>query len=314
MSARQAAIEGTKEVGLAVIAMTLSLIAVFLPVAFMAGIVGRFMNSFGVTMAFAIAVSLLVAFTLTPMLSSRWLREKDLAGGHQKSSRESRLLRSRREAVHGDPALVDAPPMGGGGGDGPVRRSDSAARHRGEQELHSQRRRVPVRDRGTRARGIEPREHAGHHGIDRHARSGARWRGGDGPHHRRRPAAHPQSRDRLREAGPGSGSRGDPVRRHGAGPLPDPAPVRLAQASRSSRTGVAVPRRPERGDHVLGRRPRPRPPRGVRLQVDGGPAIAARSGGPRHQPGGGEPRARRAHRSRQGRGPRGSGSRTSRRR
>jgi HAE1 family hydrophobic/amphiphilic exporter-1 len=90
MSAREAAVEGTREVGLAVIAMTLSLIAVFLPVAFMAGIVGRFMNSFGVTMAFAIGVSLLVAFTLTPMMSSRWLRESD-TGGHGKSSRESRF-------------------------------------------------------------------------------------------------------------------------------------------------------------------------------------------------------------------------------
>jgi HAE1 family hydrophobic/amphiphilic exporter-1 len=55
----------------------------------MAGIVGRFMNSFGVTMAFSIAVSLLVAFTLTPMMSSRWLRESDI--GHGKSSRESRF-------------------------------------------------------------------------------------------------------------------------------------------------------------------------------------------------------------------------------
>ncbi|HEY7819533.1 MAG TPA: efflux RND transporter permease subunit, partial [Vicinamibacteria bacterium] len=90
MSAREAAIEGTREIGLAVIAMTLSLIAVFLPVAFMAGIVGRFMNSFGVTMAFSIAVSLLVAFTLTPMMSSRWLRESDI-GGQGKSSRESRF-------------------------------------------------------------------------------------------------------------------------------------------------------------------------------------------------------------------------------
>jgi len=89
LSPREAAVEGTREVGLAVIAMTLSLIAVFLPVAFMAGIVGRFMNSFGVTMAFAIAVSLLVAFTLTPMMSSRWLRSKDLE--HGKSSRESRF-------------------------------------------------------------------------------------------------------------------------------------------------------------------------------------------------------------------------------
>jgi HAE1 family hydrophobic/amphiphilic exporter-1 len=69
----RAAVEGTREIGLAVLATTLSLVAVFLPVAFMGGIVGRFMNSFGLTMAFAIVVSLLVAFTLTPMLSSRWL-------------------------------------------------------------------------------------------------------------------------------------------------------------------------------------------------------------------------------------------------
>ncbi|HKV46222.1 MAG TPA: efflux RND transporter permease subunit [bacterium] len=70
----QAAIEGTREIGPAVTATTLSLIAVFLPLAFMSGIVGRFMRSFGWTMAFAIAVSLLVSFTLTPSLSARWLR------------------------------------------------------------------------------------------------------------------------------------------------------------------------------------------------------------------------------------------------
>jgi HAE1 family hydrophobic/amphiphilic exporter-1 len=69
----QAAIEATREVGPAVTATTLSLIAVFLPLAFMGGIVGRFMSSFGWTMAFAIAVSLLVSFTLTPMLSARWI-------------------------------------------------------------------------------------------------------------------------------------------------------------------------------------------------------------------------------------------------
>jgi multidrug efflux pump subunit AcrB len=85
-SPRDAAVEGTKEVGLAVMATSLSLIAVFLPVAFMAGIVGRFMHSFGVTMAIAIAVSLLVSFTLTPMMSSRWLRPEDLA--HGTSTRE----------------------------------------------------------------------------------------------------------------------------------------------------------------------------------------------------------------------------------
>ncbi len=70
----QAAIEGTREIGLAVLATTLSLIAVFLPVAFMSGIVGRFMNSFGVTMSCAILVSLIVAFTLTPTLSARMLK------------------------------------------------------------------------------------------------------------------------------------------------------------------------------------------------------------------------------------------------
>jgi HAE1 family hydrophobic/amphiphilic exporter-1 len=73
----QAAIDATKEIGLAVLATTLSLVAVFLPVAFMGGIVGRFMNSFGLTMAFAILVSLLVSFSLTPMLSARFLKRKD---------------------------------------------------------------------------------------------------------------------------------------------------------------------------------------------------------------------------------------------
>jgi HAE1 family hydrophobic/amphiphilic exporter-1 len=69
-----AAVAATKEIGLAVLATTLSLIAVFLPVAFMGGIPGRFLRSFGVTMAFSIAVSMLVSFTLTPMMSSRLLR------------------------------------------------------------------------------------------------------------------------------------------------------------------------------------------------------------------------------------------------
>ena len=70
----QAAIEGTKEIGLAVTATTLSLLAVFVPVGFMGGISGRFMSSFGFTSAFAIAVSLLVSFTLTPMLSARLIK------------------------------------------------------------------------------------------------------------------------------------------------------------------------------------------------------------------------------------------------
>lgn len=70
----QAAIEGTREIGLAVLATTLSLMAVFVPIGFMQGIVGRFMSSFGLTAAFAVGVSLIVSFTLTPMLAARLIK------------------------------------------------------------------------------------------------------------------------------------------------------------------------------------------------------------------------------------------------
>ena len=80
----QAAIEGTREIGLAVLATTLSLLAVFIPVGFMTGIVGRFMSSFGLTSAAAIAVSLIVSFTLTPMLAARWIKSKG-EGGRRKT-------------------------------------------------------------------------------------------------------------------------------------------------------------------------------------------------------------------------------------
>ena len=77
MNPFQAAIEGTREIGLAVLATTLSLLAVFIPVGFMTGIVGRFMSSFGLTAAAAIAVSLIVSFTLTPMLAARWIKRPE---------------------------------------------------------------------------------------------------------------------------------------------------------------------------------------------------------------------------------------------
>uniref|UniRef100_UPI0037C99CA7 efflux RND transporter permease subunit n=1 Tax=Prosthecobacter sp. TaxID=1965333 RepID=UPI0037C99CA7 len=72
-NAHDAAINGTREIGLAVMATTLSLLAVFVPVAFLSGIVGMFLKSFGLTMAFAIAVSLLISFTLVPSLAARML-------------------------------------------------------------------------------------------------------------------------------------------------------------------------------------------------------------------------------------------------
>jgi HAE1 family hydrophobic/amphiphilic exporter-1 len=87
----QAAIEGTKEVTLPVMATTLSLIVVFLPVAFMTGYARRFINPFGWTMAFSIFVSMLVSFTLTPMLSSRFLKVADADRDHK--TRESAFFR-----------------------------------------------------------------------------------------------------------------------------------------------------------------------------------------------------------------------------
>jgi hydrophobic/amphiphilic exporter-1 (mainly G- bacteria), HAE1 family len=86
-----AAVEATQEIGLAVLATTLSLVAIFVPVGFMGGIVGRFMKSFGLTMAFAIMVSLLVSFTLTPMLSARWLKV-DRTDTDTHGSKDSRLF------------------------------------------------------------------------------------------------------------------------------------------------------------------------------------------------------------------------------
>ncbi|MEO8678026.1 MAG: efflux RND transporter permease subunit [Vicinamibacterales bacterium] len=69
-----AAQRGTAEIGLAVMATTFTILAVFLPVGFMTGIVGQFFKSFALTIAFAVSISLLVAFTLDPMLSSRFVR------------------------------------------------------------------------------------------------------------------------------------------------------------------------------------------------------------------------------------------------
>ena len=79
----EAAIQGTREVALAVMATTLSLVVIFLPIAFMSGYAKRFINPFGWTMAFSIMVSMLVSFTLTPMLSSRFLKLADAEADHK---------------------------------------------------------------------------------------------------------------------------------------------------------------------------------------------------------------------------------------
>lgn len=73
----QAALDGTNEIGLAVLATTLTVVAVFLPVGFMQGIIGKFFFQFGITVTVAVLISLLVSFTLDPMLSSIWHEPKD---------------------------------------------------------------------------------------------------------------------------------------------------------------------------------------------------------------------------------------------
>ncbi len=68
----QAAMDGTQEIGLAVLATTLSIVAVFLPIGFMGGIIGKFFHEFGITIVAAVLISMFVSFTLDPMLSSIW--------------------------------------------------------------------------------------------------------------------------------------------------------------------------------------------------------------------------------------------------
>jgi|HubBroStandDraft_3_1064219.scaffolds.fasta_scaffold01250_4 HAE1 family hydrophobic/amphiphilic exporter-1 len=111
----QAAREATADIGLAVLATTLSLVVIFVPVSFMSSISGRFLYQFGITAAVAVMVSLLVSFTLTPMMSARLLRREDAAAGHA------------GEPVDEHEAAAAA---GGAGGVEPGREAAPAARSR----------------------------------------------------------------------------------------------------------------------------------------------------------------------------------------
>src|SRR5438445_13442856 len=97
MNAFEAARAATAEIGLAVLATTLSLVVIFIPVSFMSLISGRFLVQFGITAAVAVLVSLLVSFTLTPMMSARLLRAE--GGG----------LRDEREPHAGHSSLIPHP-------------------------------------------------------------------------------------------------------------------------------------------------------------------------------------------------------------
>lgn len=96
MKPMQAAKEATKDIGLAVLATTFSLVVIFLPVSFMSSISGRFLYQFGITASVAILVSLLVSFTLTPMMSARLLRAEDAEAGGGHSNDDESGAASRR--------------------------------------------------------------------------------------------------------------------------------------------------------------------------------------------------------------------------
>ena len=109
-----AARKGTAEIGLAVMATTFTILAVFLPVGFMTGIVGQFFKSFALTIAFAVSMSLLVAFTLDPMLSSRFVRyippeERMRTRVGPRPRSVGPLLRPHRSALPPRARLVDRP-------------------------------------------------------------------------------------------------------------------------------------------------------------------------------------------------------------
>jgi len=96
---QEAAISATSEIGLAVMATTLSLVVIFVPVAFMTGQVGRYFYSFGITSATAIMLSMFVSFTLTPALCAWWLRPQDAKSGHGTKDRGAYAWMDRKYGV-----------------------------------------------------------------------------------------------------------------------------------------------------------------------------------------------------------------------
>ena len=101
----EAALLGSREIGFTVLSMSTSLIAVFIPILLMGGIVGRLFREFAVTLAMAIAISLAVSLTTTPMMCARFLKSKDAERGAPRPPRRPRVRRARR-------ALRPEPPPG----------------------------------------------------------------------------------------------------------------------------------------------------------------------------------------------------------
>ena len=110
----KAALEGAKQIGFTIVSITVSLLAVFIPILLMGGIVGRLFREFAVTLGIAVALSAVVSLTLTPMMASRLLRPHTEHGGTvratpRRSSTRSSAVRSRPALGASPPALAAAP-------------------------------------------------------------------------------------------------------------------------------------------------------------------------------------------------------------
>ncbi len=167
----QASLDGSKEISFTIVSMTLSLAAVFIPVLFMGGIVGRLMHEFAVTIAASILVSGLVSLTLTPMLCSRFLKPLHGAASRQLLQRDREHVRGLAAVVRLDAATDD--PLQGldDGGLGAAAGRHRLSVRRDPQGLHPERRhrsdqRADRGDSGHRLRG-HGRARQGDHGHPR---------------------------------------------------------------------------------------------------------------------------------------------------
>src|SRR5436309_474029 len=226
----EAAREATADIGLAVMATTFSLVVIFVPVSFMSSISGRFLYQFGLTAAVSVLVSLLVSFSLTPMMCARVLRAEDAAGGR---AAEGEHARARADLEGPDPRAAAGSTPGqllaarGDGGAAAALQEVHGHAHAGAQHRRLQHRRRYLRHRPGAARA--------------RAREAVRVRRdseGEGARHRRhrRHRHHAQARQARAPRGHRPPAGGRPARGHPADR------DRAAADGRRRRSGLALPR------------------------------------------------------------------------
>ena len=217
-----AARRGTREIALPVLATSLSLVVIFMPLAFMGGVVGRFFSSFGMTVACAILLSLFVSFTLTPMLCSRFLVLEPNKPGHGGS--KSGFIYRHIDSMYGGPvALQPALQALGGLAHDSRHHRDRADRQDDGRVTHSARRPKRIRNQHHHARGLYPRADRQRAGRNRGAAVEIAQHGACVHDHWQQPAqcqgrGERHQGDDLRADGRARGSRIHAICRATAGP------------------------------------------------------------------------------------------------